>query len=81
MCSSLGFRHVEVRKSRNSHQLKLFFLGRCYGLIEEVGGADVIVFMAFVYEYDNSCPPPNKGCVYIAYLDSISYATFRRSAK
>uniref|UniRef100_A0A914DR75 histone acetyltransferase n=1 Tax=Acrobeloides nanus TaxID=290746 RepID=A0A914DR75_9BILA len=40
---------------------------------EVVDGAEICFFGLHVQEYGNDCPPPNRGRVYIAYLDSVHF--------
>ncbi len=42
-------------------------------LFQNLDGQDVISFGMYVYEYGSDAPQPNRGRVYISYLDSLNY--------
>ena len=46
---------------------------KCVLLFQTIDGIDTLLFCLYVQEFDNSCPEPNKGVVYISYLDSVDY--------
>ena len=44
-----------------------------FAFFQTIDGVDTLLFCLYVQEFDNSCPEPNKGTVYISYLDSVDY--------
>jgi E1A/CREB-binding protein len=40
---------------------------------QKIDDVDVMFFSLIVQEYDDDCPPPNKGQVYLSYVDSVQY--------
>lgn len=42
-------------------------------LFQKIDGADVLLFCLYAQEYGPDAPEPNKGWVYLAYVDSIKY--------
>lgn len=49
------------------------FKQKCILLFQNIDGVDVCLFSLYVQEFDNSSPEPNKGLIYISYLDSVDY--------
>jgi E1A/CREB-binding protein len=49
------------------------FRSKCIMLWQKIDGCDVCIFSMYTQEYDGSCPLPNRGRVYIAYLDSVRF--------
>ena len=39
----------------------------------EINGQDICIFTLFTQEYGNDCPAPNKGKIYIYYMDSVKF--------
>jgi E1A/CREB-binding protein len=49
------------------------YRSRAIFLFQRLDGVDVLLFVMYVQEYDSSAPAPNRGKLYIAYLDSVHY--------
>ncbi|KAJ8611648.1 hypothetical protein CTAYLR_007882 [Chrysophaeum taylorii] len=76
----------EASKTKESHAVKPRFAAahpsyprafrataRCVVLFQEIDGVDVLLFGMYVYEYGADCPEPNRGRVYLSYLDSVNH--------
>ena len=47
------------------------YVAKAIYAFQELDGQDVCIFGMHTQEYGSDCPAPNKGKVYIAYLDSV----------
>ena len=63
MCTTDGLKVPQYLEYRQKYLL----------LFQTIDGVDTLLFCLYVQEFDNSCPEPNKGTVYISYLDSVDY--------
>ncbi|CAK8998039.1 Histone acetyltransferase p300 (p300 HAT) (E1A-associated protein p300) (Histone butyryltransferase p300) (Histone crotonyltransferase p300) (Protein 2-hydroxyisobutyryltransferase p300) (Protein lactyltransferas p300) (Protein propionyltransferase p300), partial [Durusdinium trenchii] len=65
VAESLTLRVVSSRDSTTKNKTVLVF--------QRIHGVDVMVFVLYVQEYPRNCPMPNRGKVYISYLDSVAF--------
>jgi len=49
------------------------YRSRAIFLFQKLDGVDVLLFVMYVQECDSKAPPPNRGKLYIAYLDSVHF--------
>eukprot|EP00939_MAST-03C_sp_MAST-3C-sp1_P003695 g3695.t1 len=52
---------------------KMGHVSRALHLYQRIDGVDVIIFGMYVTEFSPDDPSPNRGSVYISYLDSVYY--------
>jgi E1A/CREB-binding protein len=77
-------RKLDVRdrmKQRYAHKKypdEFPFRCKCLLVFQEIDGVDVVLFALYVYEHGEDCPEPNKGSVYISYLDSVHFMRPRK---
>ncbi|KAL3917426.1 MAG: hypothetical protein SGILL_004720, partial [Bacillariaceae sp.] len=77
-------RKLDVRdrmKQRYAHKKypdEFPFRCKCLVVFQEIDGVDVVLFALYVYEHGEDCPEPNKGSVYISYLDSVHFMKPRK---
>ena len=70
---NLSSSHPEHGKSHDKHPAAVKHFTRCVSLFQRVDGVDVLQFVLYVHEYPRNCSHPNKGRVYISYLDSVKF--------
>jgi len=63
----------EVRKICPQYPTHIPYRRRTIALFQALEGIDTLVFLMFVDEYENKCPLPNRGKVYISFLDSLPF--------
>lgn len=56
-----------------SSLLQLTYRSRCICVFQELDGVDVLIFTLYVQEYGPDSLEPNRGRVYVSYLDSVNY--------
>ena len=61
--------------TRSGHRVPQFlpYRQKCLLLFQQIDGIDVCLFCLYVHEFDQTCPEPNRGRIYLAYLDSVDY--------
>lgn len=66
---------TEVRARYLNQRLpeEIPFWSKCIALFQECDGIDLLLFIMYVFEYDDPASGPNYGRVYISYLDSVKY--------
>ncbi|KAH9109238.1 hypothetical protein LEN26_001466 [Aphanomyces euteiches] len=62
-----------VVKKEKKDKFELTYRSRCICVFQELDGVDVLIFTLYVQEYGDTCAEPNRGRVYISYLDSVAY--------
>jgi E1A/CREB-binding protein len=77
-------RKLEVReRMKNRYAYKNYpdefsFRCKCLLVFQEIDGVDVVLFALYVYEHGEDSPLPNKGSVYVSYLDSVHFMRPRK---
>lgn len=51
---------------------------KCIVVFQSIDGVDVVLFALYVYEHGKDNPLPNKGTVYVSYLDSVHFMMPRK---
>ncbi|RHZ27724.1 hypothetical protein DYB37_005801 [Aphanomyces astaci] len=62
-----------VVKKEKKDKFELTYRSRCVCVFQELDGVDVLIFTLYVQEYGEMCAEPNRGRVYVSYLDSVAY--------
>jgi hypothetical protein len=62
-----------VAPNGNKVSRYLGYSQKCILLFQTIDAVDVCLFSLYVQEFDKSCPEPNRGRVYVSYLDSVEY--------
>jgi len=64
---------VRARYPDQDLPVEIPFWSKCIALFQERDGIDLLLFVMYVFEYDDPASGPNFGRVYISYLDSVKY--------
>lgn len=62
-----------IAAADGSSLLHLTYRSRCICVFQELDGVDVLIFTLYVQEYGPDSLDPNRGRVYVSYLDSVNY--------
>ncbi len=73
-CRNLSKTHPQYGHQHDNYPKMVKHFTRCISLFQRIDGVDVLQFVLYVHEYPHTCAaPPNKGRVYVSYLDSVKY--------
>ncbi|ONK79213.1 uncharacterized protein A4U43_C01F4070 [Asparagus officinalis] len=71
--------HKMISKD-NDYPKEFPYKSKALMLFQKIGGTDVCIFAAYTQEYGFECPEPNRGRVYLSYIDSVNHFRPRTQA-
>lgn len=65
-------RLLKVTSSVN-YPTSMPYRSNCKAIFQRRCGIDVLFFILYAHEYGSDCPSPNKGAVYLSYLEKVDH--------